>query len=175
MIIYLDNASNNGFAKSGGNVVKPTLWAFCLMATVLFSSALAAASVVVNEMELNPPEGGVDWVEIYNTGNESVDISGCTATITDGEWIGKFPPVPAGTIIAPKGFYVFNGQSSWTHQNGGFASLYSASGEKLDETPYREDTLGNDFTWGRHPDGYGKDLDGAWGLGYATKGRSNVR
>lgn len=159
---------------SGGTGVKSALWAFCLMA-VMALPAIAAASVVVNEMELNPPEDGIDWVEIYNTGNETVDISGWTAAITDGGWIGKFPPVPAGTIIAPKGFYVFNGQSGWTHQNGGFATLYSESGEKMDETPYREDTLGNDFTWGRHPDGYGKDMDGAWGLGYATKGRSNVR
>ncbi len=154
--------------------MKSTSWVFCLMA-VLALPILAAASVVVNEMELNPPEDGIDWVEIYNTGNESADISGWTATITDGGWIGKFQPVPSGTIIAPEDFYVFNGQSGWTHQNGGFATLYSESGEKVDETPYREDTLGNDFTWGRHPDGFGKDMDGAWGLGYATKGRSNVR
>ncbi|OPY48737.1 MAG: hypothetical protein A4E48_02528 [Methanosaeta sp. PtaU1.Bin060] len=158
----------------GGAVVKSNSWAICLLAALALQ-ALGAASVVINEMELNPPEEGINWVEIYNTGNETVDISGWTATITDGGWIGKFPPVPAGTIIAPKGFYVFNGQSSWNHQNGGFATLYSETGEKVDETPYREDTLGNDFTWGRHPDGFGKDMDGAWGLGYATKGRSNVR
>lgn len=154
--------------------MKSNSWAICLLAALALQ-ALGAASVVINEMELNPPEEGINWVEIYNTGNETVDISGWTAKITDGGWIGKFPPVPAGTIIAPKGFYVFNGQSSWNHQNGGFATLYSETGEKVDETPYREDTLGNDFTWGRHPDGFGKDMDGAWGLGYATKGRSNVR
>ncbi len=161
--------------KGEGMIVNSTLWSICLMAIVLVLPALAAESVVVNEMELNPPEGGVDWVEIYNAGNESVDISGWTATITDGGWIGKFGTVPSGTIIAPRGFYVFDGQSGWTHQNGGFATLYAASGEKVDETPIRKDTLGNDFTWGRHPDGFGKGLDGAWGLGYATKGKPNVR
>ena len=82
-----------------------------------------AVSVVVNEMELNPPEGGVDWVEIYNPGNESVDIGGWTVTITDNSWVGKFPPVSAGTIIPAQGFYVFNGQSSWNHEDGGYATL----------------------------------------------------
>ncbi len=147
----------------------------CFAVAVLVLSMTAAASVVINEMELNPPEGGIEWVELYNSGNDSVDISGWTATITDNGWVGKFPAVPAGTIILPKGFFVLNGSPSWNHENGGFATLYTASGKKVDETATREDTLGNDFTYGRHPDGHDTNTDGDWGLGYATKGASNVR
>ncbi len=135
----------------------------------------AAASVVINEMELNPPEGGAEWVELYNSGNDSVDISGWTAVINDNGWVGKFPAVPPGTILPPKGFFVFNGSPSWNHENGGFAVLYTASGEKVDETATREDNLDNDFTYGRHPDGHDTNTDVDWGLGYATKGKSNVR
>lgn len=155
--------------------MKKTSTVFYLTVAVIALAMAANASVVLNEMELNPPEGGAEWVEIYNDGNDSVDISGWTATITDGSWVGKFPAVPAGTIIAPSGFYVFNGQASWNHDNGGFATLYDAAGQKVDKSATRLDTLGNDFTYGRHPDGHNTNSDGDWGLGYATKGRSNVR
>ncbi len=150
-----------------------TTLAFYLVAAVLALSMAATASVVINEMELNPSEGGADWLELYNSGNESVDVSGWTATITDNGWVGKFA-VPAGTIIPAKGYYVLNGQSTWTHQEGGFATLYSASGDKVDESALRQDALNNDFTWGRHPDGHDTNTDGDWGYGYATKGKSNV-
>jgi len=147
-------------------------WTFYLLSALLTVS-LASADIVINEMEVNPPEGGSHWVELYNTGNDTVDISGWTATITDGGWVGKMPPVPAGTIIAPKGFYVAVGSLQWAHADGGFGSLYTESGTKVDETPFRLDKLDNDFTWGRHPDGYDTNTDGDFGLGYATKGRSN--
>ena len=90
--------------------MRSTLMAQYFAAAFMVLSLSAAASVVINEMELNPPEGGVDWIEIYNPDNESVDISGWTAEITDGSWVGKFPAVPAGTILPAQGFYVFNGQ-----------------------------------------------------------------
>ena len=161
---------------SGGRVLKLNSKAICFAAAMIILSINGVAvSVVVNEMELNPPEGGADWVEIYNPGNESVDIGGWTVTITDNSWVGKFPPVSAGTIITARGFYVFNGQSSWNHEDGGYATLYMASGEIVDKTAIRKDSLGNDFTYGRHPDGYDTNTDGDWGLGSATKGKSNVR
>lgn len=147
----------------------------CFAAALLVLSVSSAASVVINEMELNPPENGVDWIEIFNPGNESVDISGWTAEITDGSWVGKLPAVPAGTILPAGGFYVFNGQSSWNHNDGGYATLYSASGEEMDRTAKRQDSMNNDFTYGRHPDGYDTNTDGDWGLSSGTKGISNVR
>jgi hypothetical protein len=143
--------------------------------TIMVLSTYATASIVINEMEMNPPEGGADWVEIFNSGNDSADISGWTVTVIDNGWVGKFPLVPSGTIIPAKGFYFLDGQSSWNHDNGGYATLYTASGEIVDKSANREDTLNNDFTYGRHPDGYDTNMDGDWGLGSATKGRSNVR
>ncbi len=134
---------------------------------------VASADVVINEMEVNPPEGGSHFAELYNSGNESVDISGWTVTITDGGWVGKMQPVPQGTIIPPKGFYVVTGSPQWTHDDGGFGSLYTESGTKVDETPFRQDKLDNDFTWGRHPDGYDTNTDGDFGLGYATRDKPN--
>ena len=59
--------------------VRLTTKAFYLAAALMVLSVSVAASVVINEMELNSPEGGVDWIEIYNPDNESVDISEWTA------------------------------------------------------------------------------------------------
>ncbi|MDD4163387.1 MAG: lamin tail domain-containing protein, partial [Methanothrix sp.] len=126
--------------------MRSTSKALYFAAALMVLSISAAASVVINEIELNPPEGGADWVEIYNPDNGSVDISGWTAEITDGSWVGKLSAVPAGTILPARGFYVFNGQSSWNHNDGGYATLYSASGEAMDKTANRQDTMNNDFT-----------------------------
>lgn len=155
--------------------VRSIMKAFSLAAALMFLCLSAAATVVINEMELNPPEGGVDWVEIYNPDNDSVDISSWTAKITDGSWVGDFPAAPAGTMLPAKGFYVFNGLPGWNHNDGGYATLFDASGEAVDKTADRDDGMDNDFTYGRHPDGYDTDKDGDWGLGSATKGESNIR
>lgn len=146
-----------------------------MAAALLALLAGPAASVVINEMELNPPEGDVDWIEIYNPDNQSVDISSWTAEITDGSWTGSFEAVPAGTILPPGGYYVFNGQATWDHDDGGYATLYSASGEIIDRTAKRLDGMNNDFTYGRSPDGYDTNKDADWGLRSATKGESNIR
>ena len=135
----------------------------------------ATASVVINEIELNPPESGAEWIELYNSGNESVDISGWTATITEGSWKGELSAAPVGTILPAGGFYVLDGQESWNHTDGGYGTLYTASGEEVDKTALRLDSLGNDFTFGRHPDGFDTNTDGDWGLASATRGASNIR
>lgn len=144
---------------------------YYLLYVMLFAAA-ASGNVAVNEMELNPPDGGSNWVELYNNGNDSVDISGWSATITDNGWVGRMS-VPAGTIIPPDGFYVLNGNPQWSHDNGGFVTLYSKDGAAMDKTPDKKDLLHNDFTWGRHPDGHDTNTDGDWGFAYATKGESN--
>ena len=133
---------------------------------------LASSTVVINEIELKPPESGSMWAELYNPGDQGIDISGWSVTITDGGWVGRMS-VPQGTIIAADGFYVVEGNPLWNHDDGGYATLYNQDGEKVDESPYLKDTLNNDFTWGRHPDGYDTNTEGDWGFSYATKGRSN--
>jgi hypothetical protein len=143
------------------------------MVLMMAAMSTVSCSIVVNEMELNSPEGGSDWVELYNSGNQTTDISGWTITITDGSWVGKIT-VPQGTILPAGGFFVGEGNSQWNHEDGGYVKLRSESGEKVDETPYEKDTLNNDFTWGRHPDGQDTNTDGDWGFAYATKGISNT-
>jgi hypothetical protein len=144
-----------------------------LVILIAATTVVAYADVVVNEMEVSPPTDGTDWVELYNSGNQTIDISSWTVTIKDKGWVGNMN-VPKGTTLSPLSFYVLEGSQKWHHNGGGFATLQTESGEKMDETAYRMDNMSNDFTWARHPDGYDTNTDGDWCLGYATKGRSNV-
>jgi hypothetical protein len=183
MVIYciLDHSIAIGICKygryqteliSGGLSIRWSIVIlFALTALMLCASALG--SVVINEIEVNPPEGGTDWVELYNSGDAAVDLSGWKATITDGGWVGE-AKIPEGTIIQAKGFYLAVGSPLWHHEDGGYASLYNAAGEKVDESAFCKDGLDNDFTWGRRPDGHDTNTDGDWGYAMATKGKPNV-
>jgi hypothetical protein len=143
-----------------------------LVAVVSLLFGQAAGVVLLNEMEVNPPEAGFDWVELYNTGEGAVDIGGWTVIITDGAWEERII-VPESTIIEGKGFYVARGRPGWHHQDSGFAVLYDTSGRIVDDTPVRTDSLDNDFTWGRYPDGRDTNTTGDWGLMIGTFGRPN--
>jgi len=143
-----------------------TLWAFVL------AVSLAAGNVLINEMELNPPQGITEWVELYNDGDKAVNISGWTVTITDGGWVGRMT-APSGSVIPSQGYFVLTGSPQWSHQNGGSALLLDQHGAKVDETPFRQDDWDNDFTWGRHPNGHDTDKTGDWGLSSATRGGRN--
>jgi hypothetical protein len=160
--------------SSGGIVLKMVSSALLsLLVGCLAITTTALGSIVINELEVNPSQSGNNWVELYNTGNSSADISGWYVTISDQGWVGKIS-IPAGSIITAGGFYVANGNPQWSHNGGGSVDLYNGSGEKMDSTPYLEDRLGNDFTWGRHPDGHNTNTDGDFGWSMATKGKPNT-
>jgi hypothetical protein len=122
----------------------------CTFLAFVLAVSLAAGNVVINEMELNPPQGITEWVELYNDGNQAVDISGWTVTITDGGWVGTMT-ASSGAVIPSQGYFVLTGSPQWSHQNGGSAVLFDQSGAKLDETPIRQDDWDNDLTWALPP------------------------
>ncbi|WP_209021839.1 lamin tail domain-containing protein [Nocardioides sp. 503] len=65
---------------------------------------VAPAGVTFNEVESNGDPVG-DWAEVINTGTTAVDISGFK--FKDGDDTHAFFTVPAGTTVAPGGYYVF--------------------------------------------------------------------
>ncbi|MBN2021319.1 MAG: lamin tail domain-containing protein [Pirellulales bacterium] len=62
--------------------------------------------VVVNEILANPATGGVDKIELVNTADYAVDISGWYLSDSSNSF-HKFP-IPAGTILAPGDCVVFD-------------------------------------------------------------------
>lgn len=48
------------------------------------SAASSGNTVFINEVESDDPNGGNDWIEIVNTGDQAVDISGWFVTDDKG-------------------------------------------------------------------------------------------
>jgi hypothetical protein len=97
------------------------------------------SKVVLNEIYPGPN----DWIELYNTGNRDVDISGWVITWDTGSFT-----VPTGTTIPSGGFSVFdlaNIPASST------VTLFNDKNQQLDTTTYTSVPSGQG--WGRYPDG----------------------
>jgi len=133
---------------------------------------LCMCSVVINEFELSPPDNGTVWVELYNTGDEAVDLNGWMINIVDKPWEG---PIPLKGSIEPKGFLAVDGQKNWVTTGNGTVFLYDASGMEVDKTSQRGDNSQSDFTYGRIPDGKKTGTNADFAFMMASKGRSNVR
>src|SRR5205085_4619079 len=70
------------------------------------SLTIAQHAVVVNEVLANSPTGTNDWIELKNTTNAPIDISGWYLS-DSGEDLLKFQ-VPQGTVIPANGFVTFS-------------------------------------------------------------------
>jgi len=136
-------------------------------------SAIGAGALVINEVELNPPGNATKWVELYNNGEAEVEISGWVVSIVNLPWIGHMP-MPEGTVIPAKGYYVAEGSLQWGQEYSGYVTLVDAGGFKVDETHLITDDGDSDFTFGRYPNGVDTDQKSDWKLMKATPGSENV-
>jgi hypothetical protein len=128
------------------------------------------ADVVVNEVELSPPDGGTIWVELYNNGEDVVDLTGWMVKVEDKPWAG---PIALSGSIEPKGFYVAEGKPSWVTSGNGTVYLIDGQGTVLDRSPVMDDNRRTDFTYGRLPDGKNTNTRADFYFMKATKGRPN--
>jgi hypothetical protein len=136
------------------------------------------ANIVINEMLANPASdwnengdiGGMDdeFVELFNSGKESVDVSGYVIkdTVfrsTQGEY-----KIPNGTTIKPGEFLTIFVSSSSVFQgnDGDCIKLFDSSGNLVDQKEYEATTA--DVSFARISDG------GKWQNSTApTPGKSN--
>lgn len=148
-------------------IVNRTLF---VLVGLLALCGLGSCDVVINEFELSPPDNGTLWVELYNTGDTAVDLTGWTIKIVDTPWVG---PIALKGSIEPKGFLAVDGQDSWVATGNGTVYLYDASGAEMDKTSSQEDNSHSDFTYGRLPDGHRTNTRADFAFMMASKGRSN--
>jgi len=148
-------------------IVNRTLF---VLVGLLALCGLGSCDVVINEFELSPPDNGTLWVELYNTGDAAVDLTGWTIKIVDTPWVG---PIALKGSIEPKGFLAVDGQDSWVATGNGTVYLYDASGAEMDKTSQQEDNSHSDFTYGRLPDGHRTNTRADFAFMMASKGRSN--
>ncbi len=140
---------------------------------------IGAPSILINEIFSRGVAGDVDWVEIYNNSDKSVNISGYKVYDSGGNDGGK-PKMeaPAGTIMLPHGFYVFVVDDATTAfpvgSNFGLSSggekvwLENATGQVINQVDLPAVTDAT-HSYGRKPDG---SVDFFF-LTNRTKGASN--
>ena len=151
---------------------------FCLLAVVVFGAGAAHAVVVLNEMmpdpasDWSPSDGDEEyhsledeWVEIFNTGPDAVDVTGWRIrdAVSDSSWRFGFEGV-----LEPGAFFIVYGNEAyqWEEANG-----YSKNGLSLnnsgdtvtlvkadlvtiaDQISYESSDIGDDRSYGRVPDG----------------------
>jgi hypothetical protein len=146
-------------------------WIPPIMIAFLLLCSPGLCTVLINEVELNPPDNATMWVELYNTGNAAVDLTGWTVKIVEGAWIGS---IPLSGSIDPRGFQVAEGDPKWVPDTNGTVSLTDNNGKVVDKTPVLSDSKHNDFTYSRVPDGKNTGTISDFAFVMGTKGRSNV-
>ena len=115
-----------------------------------------ATRIVVNELMPNPigRDRGNETTELYNYGDESVDIGGWVIRNEDGD----AHEIPAGKMIDAHGYYLT--KEIQLDNSGGQVLLY-CDGEEIDRSiAYTDSTEGE--SWQRRTDGLDTDSDGDW-------------
>ncbi len=121
----------------------------CLAGFLLLVSPVTAA-VVINEFQVEPSGAG-QWMEIYNTGLEAVDISGWF--IDDSGGSEKFT-VPANTQLSASTCLSFNsGNINWNTSSSDSARLINGN-TIVDEYQFSS-SPGDGRSFARNPDGTG--------------------
>lgn len=90
------------------NTVFSHIALICMFLCIPFSNFAQTkifAAVVLNEIYPKPTDEQSEWIELYNSGNESVSLNLWKLENTDGE--KKTFIINASAIIQPKGFLVF--------------------------------------------------------------------
>jgi hypothetical protein len=116
----------------------------------------ATASVVINELMPNPigKDRGNETTELYNCGDESVDIGGWVVQNEDG----ATHEIPAGTIIGAQGYYLTTAVQ--LDNSDGQVFLYRDSEEIDRSIAYTRSSEGK--SWQRRADGLDTDSDSDW-------------
>jgi hypothetical protein len=170
----LAKASN--FMGRGGKNLRSIIRAYAvLLAAILGTLAICSiglGQVIINEVELNPPNNGSMWVELYNTGNQSVDLGGWKVSIKSEPWIGPIT-IPEGSQIQANGFYIAEGDSRWAPVDNATVLLEDRQGNKIELTPLLSDTSHNEFANSRLPGHWDSNAKADWAWLRATKGKSN--
>ncbi|MEV7609795.1 lamin tail domain-containing protein [Microbacterium sp. NPDC089320] len=166
----------NGHAAIDGDAIAATLarcpdgaGAFVLAyATPGAANTCVMPDVVINEIESNGD--ATDWVEIVNTGSAPVDLSGWT--VMDGDPVGhagETTPLPAGTVLAPGAYFVFDQPADFVFGlgNGDTVTIRDANLNVVDEHVYAAHAEG---VLARCADGGGDFVD----IAVSTKGQRNA-
>ncbi|MGF6823019.1 hypothetical protein M2317_001930 [Microbacterium sp. ZKA21] len=137
-------------------------------ATPNAANSCVAPDVAINEIESNGD--ATDWVEVVNRESTAVDLS--SWTLMDADPVGhaaETTPLPAGTVLEPGAFFVFDQPRDFVFGLGGgdTVTIRDADGSTVAEHVYADHA---DGVWARCPDGTGEFVD----IAVSTKGAANA-
>lgn len=129
-----------------------------LILLFLVSGTQVRAAVVINEILPKTDPSAYEWVELYNTGSDSVSLNLWKLDHTAGD--GKSFVLNAGDIIQPHGFLTLSGsQTALSFSiNGDTVRLFDANNNPVDSQSF-PGNLGYNTSMGRTVDG-----DGVWAM-----------
>ena len=127
--------------------------------TPVLSQSSPDLGIVINEVELKSNSGSAEYVELYNSTDNPIDIGGWTIAPT-ATW--KTLEIPSGTIIDSKSFLIFSHVNFWFKDFGEIISLYDNNGKLIDETPLLVDQDNTPNSWQRTTDGFDTDSIDDW-------------
>lgn len=118
-----------------------------LFLVILFFPNVSA--IIINEVEVNPLIDTNEWVELYNDGENDLDISGWE--IWEGIYGSQGPKlilsIPEETIISKDGFYIVEWSQSKLNNGGDFVILYDSEENEIDRTETLDETERSSKTW----------------------------
>lgn len=135
----------------------------------ILNISLIARMVVLNEIYARPAAGDREFIELYNNGNTSVDVSGWKIseisgttekfyTISTAAISNKANPVGGSTIIPAYGFITLNlSDGTALNNTGDTVKLYDGDSVLLDSHIYPSIATGKSVV--RFPDGIGFWVD----------------
>ena len=132
-------------------------------------------ALYINEVMCNPADGEFDFVEIYNAGNEEVDLGGFILQDEKGE--SEEYIIPAGTMVGAKSVILFT-QAKEGNPDGSFGFGLGKGGDKVvfldserrivDEIALPEEDMPEGTSYSRVGDG-----GATWEIMTPTGGKSN--
>lgn len=129
------------------------MYILILLALNACSFASASGSVVINEVELDyiEDDAEIQWVEIYNNGEEEVDVSGWAIMSSDDRSRKEF--IDEGTLLSPGDFYLMYFGEKWLSNYGAVIILEDDFDHGVDRTISIYDSQEDGCAWGKYPDG----------------------
>jgi hypothetical protein len=143
---------------------------FTIIFNVLIGSAITAQTVTISEINYKADKSNDpnDWLELWNYGSQTIDISGWTI---QGEKFNEFYIVPDGTIMQPDQrlvFCRFDEEFEKVYPNvpylGPFTFRLSGKGQNIriyneSQSLFLEVAYKDSLPWPKTPDGHGKTLE----------------
>lgn len=149
--------------KSSGIMFIIGIMVLSFLSSVLpVQAAEAENTVFINEIESNDTVTDIDWIEIINTGDSDVDISGWF--IVDDKGLERVEEnnewrVPDGTVLKAGEIFIIEHDVALGNLSLGkndAVSLYDSNNSLLDSYAYTGHAVG---TYSRVPDGTGEFID----------------